>query len=199
MEDLTGMQFGQWTVLEKDSSKLHKTRDKRWLCECSCGNIKSVLGKYLKNGKSTSCGCSKRVDLTGQRFGKLLVVATLYNYRESNRATYHCVCDCGNDTYLGIASLCKQMSCGCVRRVDRTGETYGKLTIVEMLYDYKEGQTYCRCDCACGNKSYIARVDGLITGNTSSCGCTHSPSLIGQRFGMLVVKKEIANEIVERI
>ena len=28
-----------------------------WLCECSCGTIKSISGTSLKNGNSTSCGC----------------------------------------------------------------------------------------------------------------------------------------------
>ena len=191
MDDLTGMKFGQWTVLERDYSKQYKTRDKRWMCECSCGVVKSVLGKYLKNGKSTSCGCSKKVDLSGSRFGKLLVVETLYNYNETNRATYRCLCDCGSEVYLGISSLSQQESCGCSRRVgDRVGETYGKLTIAEMLYNYKHQETYCRCDCECGSHDNIIRWNSLITGNTTSCGCNHSPSLIGQRFGMLVVTKE---------
>lgn len=199
MDNLIGMIFGQWTVLERDYSKQYKTRDKRWICKCSCGNIKSVLGKYLKNGKSTSCGCSKKVDLTGQKFGKLLVVETLYNYNGNNRAIYHCVCDCGNEIYLGIGSLNRQTSCGCSRRVDsHVGEMYGKLTIKEMLYYYKNQETYCRCDCECGSRDNIIRWNSLVTGNTTSCGCNHSPSLIGQRFGMLIVNKEIPSNSNQR-
>lgn len=198
MEDLTGMQFGQWTVLRKDDSKQYKSRGKKWICLCSCGTEKSVFGKYLKNGKSTSCGCSKKVDLTGKRFEKLLVLETLYGYNGNNRATYHCMCDCGNEIYIDSASIYHQKSCGCARFVDHVGEKYGKLTIVEMLYDYKNGQTYCKCECDCGNKNYITRVDGLLTGNTASCGCIHSPSLIGQRFGMLVVNKEVPSESNQR-
>lgn len=198
MEDLVGMVFGQWTVLEKDNSKQYKSRGKRWTCVCSCGVEKSVLGKYLKNGKSISCGCSKKVDLTGKKFEKLLVLETLYNYNGNNRATYHCKCDCGNEVYINGASLYQQKSCGCIRFVDRVGEKYGKLTIVEMLYNYKDSQTYCICECDCGNKNYITRVGGLLTGNTSSCGCVHSPSLIGQRFGLLVVNKEVPSESNQR-
>ena len=199
MEDLTGMTFGKWTVLRKDNSKQYKSRGKRWVCLCDCGEEKSVLGKYLKNGKSTSCGCSKKIDFTGKKFEKLLVLETLYNYNGNNRAIYHCRCDCGNEIYIGISSLLKQKSCGCVRFIDHTGEKYGRLTIVEMLYNYKNGQTYCKCECDCGNKNYITRVGGLLTGNTQSCGCVHSPSLIGERFGMLVVNKEVGSESNQRM
>ena len=99
VEDLTGKQFGLWTVLYRDNEK-HNTRDIRWVCKCECGTVKSVLGKYLRNGKSISCGCNKRVDLTGKKFGKLTVLETLYDYNGYNRATYKCRCDCGEILYL---------------------------------------------------------------------------------------------------
>ena len=57
-KDLTGQQFGQWTVIKKDEDNLdiHHTK---WICQCSCGNIKSVYGGNL--GKiSNSCGCNKK-------------------------------------------------------------------------------------------------------------------------------------------
>lgn len=200
MEDLTGMKFGQWTVIERDYSKQYKTRDKRWMCRCSCGTVKSVLGKYLKNGKSTSCGCSKKVDLTGQKFGRLSVVETLYNYNNSKRATYRCKCDCGNEIYLGITALSRQISCGCSRTVDsHVGEKYGKLTITEMLYYYKNQETYCKCNCDCGSTGNIVRWSSLITGNTTSCGCIHSPSLVGEKFGLLTVIKEVPSENNQRM
>ena len=199
MEDLIGMKFGQWTVLERDNNKQYKTRDKRWICKCNCGTTKSVLGKYLKNGRSISCGCSIKKDLSNQRFGKLLVLETLYNYNGNKKTIYHCKCDCGNEVYLGLASLIKQISCGCSRRVDHTGEVYGKLTVVDMLYDYKNGEAYCKCECECGNKNYITRANGLITGNTSSCGCIHSPSLIGERFGIVTVIKEAGSKNNQRL
>ena len=73
VEDLTDKQFGLWTVLYRDNEK-HNTGDIRWICQCECGTIKSVLGKYLRNGKSISCGCNRKVDLAGRKFGKLTVL-----------------------------------------------------------------------------------------------------------------------------
>lgn len=201
MEDLTGMRFGQWTVVGRDYEKKYKSRNKRWTCQCSCGKIKSVMEKYLKNGQSTSCGCSKKVDLSGERFGKLTVIETLYNYNGNKRATYRCRCDCGNELYLGIESLSKQKSCGCSRHIaDHSGEKYGKLTITKMLYNYNgQSETYCVCDCDCGNTGNIIRWNGLVTGNTTSCGCNHSPSLVGQRFGILTVMREVDGENNQRM
>ena len=198
VEDLTGKQFGLWTVLGRDTDK-HNTRDVRWICKCECGTIKSVLGKFLRNGKSISCGCSKKVDLTGQRFGKLTVLETLYNYNGYNRATYKCKCDCGNIVYIKSVQIYKRKDCGCVgTRKDYTGQKFGKLLVLEMLYDYKDGATYCRCLCDCDNE-ITTRASGLATGNTTSCGCIHSPSLLGNKYGRLTVVKELESNTPQRL
>lgn len=206
VEDLTGKQFGLWTVLYRDGEK-HKTRDIRWICECECGTVKSVLGKYLRTGKSISCGCSIKNDLTGQRFGKLTVLETIYNYEGYNRATHKCECDCGNIVYIKGSQIYKRKSCGCYitstannsigARKDYIGQKFGKLTVLEMLYNYKNNQTYCKCSCDCG-KEIITRANGLVTGNTTSCGCIHSPDLIGRKFGRLTVVKEVESHTSQR-
>lgn len=54
--DLSGQQFGYWTVIERDKSTI---KDVKWICQCKCGTIKSVPGKHLKSGDSMSCGCLK--------------------------------------------------------------------------------------------------------------------------------------------
>lgn len=189
IEDLTGKCFGLWTVLYKDTEK-HNTRDVRWICKCKCGNIKSVLGKHLKNNKSVSCGCNKKNDLTGQKFGKLNVLETLYNYDNYKRATYKCACECGNIVYIKGAQINKRKSCGCSTRKNYVGTKFGNLLVEEMLYRYKNNVTYCKCLCDCGNE-LITRMNGLVSGNTTSCGCMHSPNLLNQKFGRLTVVKEI--------
>lgn len=57
--DLTGSQFGRWTVLrasEQMDGANHK-KAKYWLCKCQCGTIKTVSQTSLKSGRSKSCGC----------------------------------------------------------------------------------------------------------------------------------------------
>ncbi len=46
--------FGRWKVLRFDCVR-HS--DAYWVCECSCGTIRSVNGYHLRSGHSTSCGC----------------------------------------------------------------------------------------------------------------------------------------------
>lgn len=48
--DLTGQKFGKLTVLEYIGNK-------KWRCECDCGNIKDIYSNNLRNGLTRSCGC----------------------------------------------------------------------------------------------------------------------------------------------
>jgi hypothetical protein len=52
--DLTGKQFGDWTVLAKSE---HRGTQICWTCRCKCGKTKSVEGGNLRSGLSAGCGC----------------------------------------------------------------------------------------------------------------------------------------------
>lgn len=54
-EDLTGQVFGKLTVLGRDWE--NNTNGPRWICQCECGNRKTVLGHHLKRHLTQSCGC----------------------------------------------------------------------------------------------------------------------------------------------
>lgn len=60
-KDLTGQQFGRWTVIEQADDIISKNGKHitAWKCQCSCrkATIKVVRGYNLTNGHSTSCGC----------------------------------------------------------------------------------------------------------------------------------------------
>lgn len=58
--DLTGMRFGKLVVLERDKEDYvwkNNARGVKWICQCDCGNTKSVLGSNLRNDRTRSCGC----------------------------------------------------------------------------------------------------------------------------------------------
>jgi uncharacterized RmlC-like cupin family protein len=59
LEDLTGRQFGSWTVLAHANCSRHGVT--RWLCRCVCGVEKPVYRWSLVDGLSTSCGCQRPV------------------------------------------------------------------------------------------------------------------------------------------
>ena len=60
---------------------------------------------------------SKPIDLTGQRFGRL-TVQELAGRDKGGRATWRCLCDCGNTSVVIAYSLRggHTTSCGCLRR-----------------------------------------------------------------------------------
>lgn len=124
--DLAGRTFGRLTVLERTGSRSGKSL---WRCRCSCGTETVVLSTYLTTGDTRSCGClhlettaakgrAKGIDLTGQRFGRLLARCQAKIPR-THRGEYRwlCDCDCGNTHAVSVSRLrlgvC--LSCGCLR------------------------------------------------------------------------------------
>lgn len=56
--DLTGMEFGNLTVIERTENT--KSGATRWLCRCKCGAYRKVNAGNLRNGVSKSCGICSR-------------------------------------------------------------------------------------------------------------------------------------------
>lgn len=52
-KDLTGQQFGKWTVLGRDTTQ--PSRRVRWNFVCECGTENSVRGDMLTGNRSRSC------------------------------------------------------------------------------------------------------------------------------------------------
>lgn len=59
--DLTGQQFGRWTVLTRGPNQ---GRHICWLCQCVCGIQRIVSSTNLVQARSTSCGCLHREIVT---------------------------------------------------------------------------------------------------------------------------------------
>ncbi len=57
-----------------------------------------------------------------------------------------------------------------MRRVDVTGQRFGRLTATQR--SARGGRSYWLCDCDCGNQTSVA-LNKLKTGHTQSCGCLH--------------------------
>lgn len=56
--DLVGRRFGRLTVVARTGERKHA--NVVWECVCDCGETKNVPSPYLRNGKTTSCGCLRR-------------------------------------------------------------------------------------------------------------------------------------------
>ena len=78
LKNLIGQIFGRLTVIEIDSN----SKNKKWICKCTCGNTKSILEHSLLYGLTKSCGCLRKEnarkaclkDISDQKFGKLTVI-----------------------------------------------------------------------------------------------------------------------------
>lgn len=121
-QDLTGQTFGLLTALERVAN--HKGRVS-WACSCACGGSTSTTAASLIYGNTKSCGClqarsvrnSLRVDLTGQVFGRLTVLAeTPRSIR--GRILWACSCSCGKAIEITGNQLKANhtKSCGCLGR-----------------------------------------------------------------------------------
>lgn len=61
-------------------------------------------------------------------------------------------------------------------RIDRTGNTYGFLSVLGLVGKNHHNQYLWRCRCVCGKEINVP-THNLTTGNTRSCGCKrHEPS-----------------------
>ena len=121
-------------------------------------------------------------DLTGQRFGRLVVVERAEDYVSPSGhhlVKWHCKCDCGNeiDTVTASLKLGKTTSCGCYRNEiskkvntkDLSEQRFGRLTAMYLVETNTSGVLW-HCKCDCGNEKDIRSHD-LTSGNTKSCGC----------------------------
>jgi hypothetical protein len=97
-----------------------------------CANMRNMVKKSSPRPNSVR-------DLTGQRFGRLLVEKRHPENTKAGKARWRCLCRCGNDTVVVGGSLTSGLtvSCGCFhkdvvavmgRRNRKHGETVGKRT-----------------------------------------------------------------------
>lgn len=163
---------------------------------------------------------SKLIDLTGKRFGKLIVLER--SGGKNRKAAWECKCDCGNYTVVASDKLQNghTKSCGCLR-VDRakekasdlTGEKFGRWYVEGISYKRK-GEYFWKCKCECGTIKNI-RTSSLTSGNSKSCGCmarektsirmkeNYKPkpiiNMVGGKYGLLTVLEMCKHNVGEDV
>lgn len=159
-KDLSGMRFGRLVVIdESDPIWIGKQKQVMWNCICDCGNTIKVRAGALSSGNTSSCGCfnkdrireTKTLDLTGKRFGMLVVKKMIPGNK--SRVSCECMCDCGNTTTCSSTNLMqgKTTSCGCYKEE------------VTKIANYKHGESHTRLYSVwqgmrerCYNKNHIS-------------------------------------------
>lgn len=125
-------------------------------------------------------------DLTGQRFGRL-VVDGLSDVRVRPGRNWRCRCDCGGQRIATTGELTgspeRIKSCGCARREGQrratakvskpiqSGQHLGRWTVLEYAPSDRDGLHY-RCRCDCGTERVVSG-SRLRSGQSMSCGCYH--------------------------
>lgn len=197
--DLQGEHFGEWEVKEYIGNS-------KWLCRCSCGVEREVIGKTLKSGASKSCGHDTNTfeDLKGQTFGEYTVIE--YKGKIDNSSKWLCKCSCGEIKIVPKAYLKTNPNpnCGHIRteklqarnskgRIKLEGKTFGEWEVQEYI-----GNKHYRCKCSCGKIKEVAYRD-LVQGISQSCGHNNGKHRVidisGREFGELKVEKYLGNKL----
>jgi very-short-patch-repair endonuclease len=198
--DLTNKKFGRLTAIKPEG--VDNRGNVLWLCQCDCGNYSKVVATELSGGRTQSCGCVRlekakiskhRKDYSGQKFGYLVVIEKLNEKSRPGEYFYLCECECGKQIKTTIAPLLcgDRVSCGCKRRDDLIGKTFGRWTVLEYV-----GNRQHKCICECGNEGVVFSSN-LVDSSSQSCGCLANEltsqnklkDITGLRSGKLVAQK----------
>ena len=60
IKNLIGNKYGSLTVVEMRKER-GKHNEVFWICQCDCGSLIEVRANSLQQGKTTSCGCSRKI------------------------------------------------------------------------------------------------------------------------------------------
>lgn len=119
LKDLTGLKFGDLIVIERGSNVRGRVG---WICQCSCGNIKTVQSLDLNRRNYTrSCGCLRYRKLNdsmnklkGTYVGKLKLTEPC---TFGGVSAWLCQCECGEEKIVRQKDLKRNnptKSCGCI-------------------------------------------------------------------------------------
>lgn len=114
-KDYTGKKFGKITVLGPTEKRINKMIV--WSCKCECGTFFELTSNLIETKYSCGCILSHAKDLTGLKFGKLLVVSLEKERTKFGHLVWKCKCDCGNYKNIPSPNLIsgQTKSCGCIR------------------------------------------------------------------------------------
>ena len=224
-KDWTGYEFNTFTVLCEDEEwtklceeKIYrgelKRYNKKYLCQCKCGNIISIFVTQITKGRPFSCGCKPvrtGKDLTGQKFGNWVVLYRNVDeeeIRKSSGVTFHdlwvCQCECGATKTVQGSHLRsgKTKSCGCIaskliskaKEKDLAGQRFGELFVIKRGSKKNHCQKWlCRCECS--NLVEVS-MDDLTSGRVTECdkcrakGFSSINSFIMYKRGLKAIERE---------
>ena len=123
--DIVGQRFGKLVVLEFS----HMKKSRSWfLCKCDCGKETIVAGTLLIQKKTQSCGCLRRKDVAGKKFGELTALKIVDVHKYGNMV-WECICDCGNKCKRSLNILDDNSCCDYCANLKAYKNGYSKFMI----------------------------------------------------------------------
>lgn len=141
-----GKTYGKLLIIDELEPHITPNGSKQRIvkCQCACGNVFDIrLTSARKNGKCTRCRYKDhRADLTGKRFGKLVVISMADDYLSPSGhrlARCRCLCDCGNTCDVNMSALVTgaTRSCGCIN--NSRGLLKSDASVMQK-FDYERNQ-----------------------------------------------------------
>lgn len=171
MENLINKKFNFLTVI---SGPIIKNKKTYWHCKCDCGQEKDIRADLLKNGSTKSCGCYKKniliknnikrqtVDLSNQRFGKIIALNPTEERSSDHRVIWNCKCDCGKYFKANSHDLQqgKILSCGCLKSA---GELEIENLLIQNHIIYEKQKKF--IDCKFEDTDYYVIFDFYVNNN----------------------------------
>ena len=207
-KDLTGQRFDRLVAIRPTANR--SGNSVIWLCRCDCGNEVEVSANNLIREGTRSCGCLQKetaaenaMDLTGQRFDRLIAIRPTENRSSNGSVKWLCRCDCGNKVEVTANNLTNYTtrSCGCLRKemafvpflgTISPGYRSGMLEAISPTNQYTGSYRKWECRCDCGNTTLVSECS-LLKQRTQSCGCKTRKDLTGHRSGRLVAIRPTEN------
>ena len=160
ISNIQGQRFGRLVALE--FSHVNQRHKAFWRFQCDCGNTVVLPADKVKLGHTKSCGCLRReragklkaLDITGQRFGRLVAQAPTDRRDAGGSVVWQCRCDCGNTALYSVNELRRSgvQSCGCLYRESRPNCVSARRDMVDST-----------------SLGALVAAKGLRANNTSGC------------------------------
>jgi hypothetical protein len=136
-DDIIDKRFGSWMV--KNFVERDKYGESLYLCKCDCGAEKKIRRSILIYGRSKSCGCSMKKELSGKIFGKYKVIK-----RSDRKDHWICECQCGKVKEVRGSHLLTDntISCGCL--ISKENNKISKI-LYDLNIEFEKEKGYINC------------------------------------------------------